>query len=266
MDNTLIKHIRTLSDRIKDFCNPLNAYLGLPFFNYCRVFNKEGTFINIANDDSIIEDYYSAINYDSLYFKDFLGIQSKYKFILWPDDPSNKGMHIYFNKNYWYGITIITENNDSLEGFCFLSDKNHPRTREFFIKNAKLLEQFIIEFKIKFEDCVIKEALSHKAKFQNGCNFILPEQKIQEPIDKRGFLKAIGSNGHNIDVNGKFVKLTTREFQCLELISQGLTIKGIGNTLLISPRTAENHINNIRQKTGYHCKDLLVRLYHNCFD
>lgn len=189
-------------------------------------------------------------------------MQSKYKFILWPDAPSNVGMHVYFNQNYWYGITIQTE---PTEFFAFLSSKNNPKTREFFVKNANLFEMFIAEFKAKFNDSIIKESLLYKAKYRDGCDLILPEQKIQESIDRQGFLSSIRSNGYHIDINGKFIRLTEREFECLELLSKGHTIKGIGNHLLISPRTAENHINNIKHKTGYHCKDHLVTIYHDFF-
>ncbi|MFF2114309.1 protein kinase domain-containing protein [Rhodococcus koreensis] len=45
--------------------------------------------------------------------------------------------------------------------------------------------------------------------------------------------------------------LTTRERQVSELVAQGLTNKAIANTLVISPRTAQGHVEHILTKLGF---------------
>ena len=60
----------------------------------------------------------------------------------------------------------------------------------------------------------------------------------------RSFKKKINdlNNVHNLPV------LTDRERQIIQELSDGLSFKEIGNKLFISPRTVENHKNNILEK------------------
>ena len=44
--------------------------------------------------------------------------------------------------------------------------------------------------------------------------------------------------------------LTPRELQVLRLLARGLTSRGIGERLEISPKTARNHIEHIYSKAG----------------
>ena len=53
--------------------------------------------------------------------------------------------------------------------------------------------------------------------------------------------------------------LSTREHEVLGLIAQGWTDKEIGARLFISPRTVQNHLARIRQKTGLHRRSELAR-------
>lgn len=60
----------------------------------------------------------------------------------------------------------------------------------------------------------------------------------------RSFKKKINdlNNAHNIPV------LTDRERQIIQELSDGMSFKEVGNKLFISPRTVENHKNNILEK------------------
>jgi DNA-binding NarL/FixJ family response regulator len=66
-----------------------------------------------------------------------------------------------------------------------------------------------------------------------------------------------------MNINGKPIYFTPKEKQCLELLDQGHTFKGIGQKLLITPKTVETHINNIKQKTGYHYRYDLIKTYRD---
>jgi DNA-binding NarL/FixJ family response regulator len=53
--------------------------------------------------------------------------------------------------------------------------------------------------------------------------------------------------------------LGSRERAILRLVSQGLTDKEIGQELYISPRTVQNHLTRIREKTGLRRRSELAR-------
>jgi len=59
------------------------------------------------------------------------------------------------------------------------------------------------------------------------------------------------------------MRITLREKQCLELMDKGYSLKEIGKELLLSHRTIETHINNIKHKTGYYYKHDLTKLYRD---
>ena len=50
------------------------------------------------------------------------------------------------------------------------------------------------------------------------------------------------------------VTLTKRERQVAELIAEGLTNKAIADQLVISPRTAQGHVEHILTKLGFHTR------------
>ena len=46
------------------------------------------------------------------------------------------------------------------------------------------------------------------------------------------------------------LELSERELEIIELVAQGLTNQEIGETLMISKRTVDNHVSNVFNKTG----------------
>lgn len=55
------------------------------------------------------------------------------------------------------------------------------------------------------------------------------------------------------------VYFTTREAQCMVLVMQGYTLKEIGQRLILSPRTIECYVRNMRSKLGCRSRANLIR-------
>jgi DNA-binding NarL/FixJ family response regulator len=49
----------------------------------------------------------------------------------------------------------------------------------------------------------------------------------------------------------KTESLSSRELECLRLLSKGLSVLEISEVLKLSPRTVENYISNIKAKWNY---------------
>jgi DNA-binding CsgD family transcriptional regulator len=169
-------------------------------------------------------------------------------------------MKIYYDRGYWNGVSITKRFYNSIENYSFIGYISNNRINEFFIKYCHILENFAEHFKTRFAHEIIN-ANQIRAKYKNGFNFHLPEHKIEDNFKIRAFLSAIEINQGPLIVNGNIVNFTDREKQCLELMSQGHSIKGIGRRLSLSPRTIESHIYNVKQKTGYHYKYDLIQIY-----
>lgn len=67
------------------------------------------------------------------------------------------------------------------------------------------------------------------------------------------------SAGRNGDASSLRPLLGARELEILRLVAQGLTDNEIGAQLYISPRTVQNHLTSIRDKTGLRRRSELAR-------
>lgn len=254
-----VELLSRFSQSIKNFCCPLNEYLGISLFIYFKIYH-DATYITLSNDFNLTEEYCLNIHNDNLYFQRYLEKESKSRFILWPQEPNNLGMRIFFNRNYWHGLNILRLNNDNIEGCSFLSNKDNPRINEFFIKNCHILEKFAEYFKVIFAS-EISQCNEYRARFKDGFNFYLPPYDLKKQPDINGFFKTIGIKGERIKIKNQIIHFTIKEMQCLELMAKGYTLREIGKELLLSHRTIETHLNNIKNKTGYYYKSDLTRLY-----
>jgi DNA-binding CsgD family transcriptional regulator len=52
------------------------------------------------------------------------------------------------------------------------------------------------------------------------------------------------------DLSHQRMELSERELEIIELVAQGLTNQEIGERLMISKRTVDNHVSNVFTKTG----------------
>jgi len=52
------------------------------------------------------------------------------------------------------------------------------------------------------------------------------------------------------DLSHQRTELSERELEIIELVAKGLTNQEIGETLMISKRTVDNHVSNVFTKTG----------------
>lgn len=61
----------------------------------------------------------------------------------------------------------------------------------------------------------------------------------------------------------KSVKLTNKQFTCLQLLSEGQSYKKIAKVMGISHRTVEEHVSNIMKTLGCSSSGELIALYHS---
>lgn len=265
MNKEALGYYQNCSQLMKNFCKPLDNYFGIPLVVYFKAFHRDDSYILLSNDENIVKNYCSTIEQEVLYATDCLHCNSKYKLILWPDDAENHGSQIYIREGYWHGFTIIHQYGEEFECFCFLSKKDNPAINEFFVKHYHVLEKFTEHFKAKFGNTLLLKSLSYKTKYKHGCDFYIPEEKTIEPLDIHHFLQVTNLSKGVLNIEGKFIPLTQRETECLRFVNEGLSLKGIANKLLLSPKTIEVHLNNIKNKTGYHNRSGLVRMCRESF-
>lgn len=90
----------------------------------------------------------------------------------------------------------------------------------------------------------------------HGGGSVVPPQLAAELL--RDYRRVSGNGGTATNGNG-YSMLTPREREIVGLVSQGLTDKEIGARLFISPRTVQNQLGRIRDKTGRGRRSELAR-------
>ena len=119
---------------------------------------------------------------------------------------------------------------------------------------------------------IYKLAIFTSIAYQSWRSFLKSLEKQKEPLIKQAeshliiLPKPSFEYDYKLDVptitniaNNNI--LTQRETQCLRVLNEGKSYKEISSNLNISTRTVENHINNIKQKTGLNSRSQLIQFY-----
>ena len=152
-------------------------------------------------------------------------------------------------------MIILKKYDDHMEGFFF--DINETNAYEIYLNQFDYFENFIHYFNDKGESLikqcrenVITYNLDHLSSSVKNSDSDKNAQ-FDHPIPKRYLIKA----------GEKCEYLTRREYQVLECISHLPNAKVAAQSLKISPRTIETHLNNIKRKIGVHSQSQLSAIY-----
>ena len=267
INKNAIEYSKSISAKIKNFCQPLEDYFGINYMHYCKAY-KNAKYILISNDCNHAENFISTVDYANIFYQNYFNFSSNYNCILWPHQPENLAMQTYLDYGYWNGVTFLNYTDDnSIEMFAFLSNKENTSINNIYIKNANVLEKFIQTFKVAFLDQIFTtDNCRNLAILSQGIDLYIPPKNIDNDQEKiQSFLKAIGYNQGKFELNDKLIQITSSELECLELLSQGYSVKEIAKQTLRGPRTAETLLNRIKIKTrisGYNSKSQLINLYN----
>lgn len=263
MNRDAIDYYNSFSQDVKDFCAPLEKYFGISLFGYGR-FYKNGRYLLVTNDHIFNDFYLNNMNPGNIFFEKYINCQTVYDCVLWPSNPQGSCMQEYFNFGYWHGMTfILDQNSNFIEIAGFAAQKDYHRIIEYYYKYGAVLEKFVNQFKKKFKAKISISTIDQGlAKTNRLIDNSVPEKQItteQKTIQK--FYCDIGIN-YNQE---KLKKLTHTELRILKFVCLGFTAKHIATELGISNRTVETHLHNIKQKSGYHYKNDLIKMYQDLF-
>jgi DNA-binding CsgD family transcriptional regulator len=174
-------------------------------------------------------------------------------------------MSIYHKHNHWNGVSIFRQTKDYIEGFGFTSCIHNNSAGNYFMKNNKMLIAFAQYWLDNNRNKLQLDAPKALASAIDGINFSNLDKvalDIKTEQDRvKNFLNQIQSKGWHFNTKTGRAYITPSELKCLHLLAKGNTGKQVANSLGISPRTVEGHINNIRSKLGFVCKSDMVKLY-----
>jgi DNA-binding CsgD family transcriptional regulator len=133
-------------------------------------------------------------------------------------------------------------------------------------ESVKIFDEFTLRFdgrslhflSIKFP-CYDSE---YQLKGTLGISIVLGEHPLAEAITQLTDLGLLPRNtppDQNIKLNLGDISLTPREKECLEYTVKGFTAKQIAKKLLISPRTVEEYLNQLKLKLNVGTKQEMIQ-------
>jgi DNA-binding CsgD family transcriptional regulator len=147
---------------------------------------------------------------------------------------------------------LIDKTNADVEFFIFGGNSTHGDFNKLYGNHRNLLHAFVAHFKN-----ALKEVIRSQSEEKNIISYPTSSGKGIHPLNKtkqQGFLSAIGHKDSCL----KAASLTPAEKRCLTHLCKGQSIKGIAQSLMISPRTVETHLNSAKRKLNCLYKDDLV--------
>jgi DNA-binding CsgD family transcriptional regulator len=252
--NVSLSHV----DKIKPALKPLIDNFNLPYFAYNRILGGE-KFLLLSGRETWPRLFYESGGYQGEGLKFFRIPEKKLIHYIWPKKPYITSHHAAYANNIWHGCSIFYKiDHRQIDVFHFASDKNDPKTDDFFISHIDVLESFMSYFKFQYNDLINQIDESDYGVYYKKLNVDLDEQSIQ---DKQNFFEQIKIRSYILKADGKDIVLTKREAECLYLFSKKHTMKEIAAILKLSPRTVESYINNIRDKAMCSTKAELTEIY-----
>jgi len=233
---------------IKKICSPLQHYLNIFNFGYCRL-QSDGTFGNISNDAELLDFYYSEKLYMSQFcLKDPRLLRSGYAILSIAHDPKNAEILLKkYNLNT--GVLLLECCGDTLEGFLFSPKASDSNSVANLLPKLEVMRKFAKYFKQEAKH-LIGSMMSEGYNLKTLKGDLFSEDDPYDPLsvsnyESANFFKAIS-------------QLTPREQQCFELFQQGKSAQLTAAMLGISRRTVEHHFEHIKQKLKSHSNEGLA--------
>ena len=264
MHTPLFEYNQQKSNVLSQMGEPLLKNFGFQFLAYRRFSLNDNKLFCLINNEKWREVVFSKQYWTSHTFPSLIqNLNDRGHFVnVWPDSPTSSDpiYNLLFELNIWNGIVLYHKTDNYLETFCFVGDKKSNETKNFFVNNMQILEQFSHYFRFTsqrlFEDITDNMLIDVNLSLNQNNNITIKQNDaISNFYDQTDIKKYV------IRLNGDTIFLTKREKECLGLMSKNQTTKEAARNLGISPRTVEYYLNQIKLKTGCICTSQLTEIY-----
>ena len=160
-------------------------------------------------------------------------------------------------------LTIYNRHDDFIECWTFYS------TYDCSLLSGTVLNNQTLDIFSKFKTYFSRKLQDLDPHYQIGIDYPIgiDLSPLKNQInDTSKFIDSLAPYHNPMEINGKKVSISKREWECWRLIAIGQSVKGIANILGgISPRTVESYIQNLKQKIECYNKTSLAKLFSENF-
>ena len=267
----LEKHFSLSSSTfVQEICNRLLNSIGITYFNYIKIYNKDCSRELLTNNPEWIDHFYKNALYDSVGAVDVEHLIPK-NYFLWSEmdikDPIYLQGRDFFNIDN--GITFIIKRKDVTYLYIFGSSRDQYTMNNFYLDNIDILQRFIHYFNDTAQK-IITEVKDHKIylpKPQQVNKNRVSTIQMSDTIRKQ-FFEETKVNRYFLLNESDSLYLTNKQASCAALMTKGFTSKQIAKTIGISYRTVEGYLLDIKHKVQNETnrtltKDQLIQILIN---
>lgn len=273
---TKIEYINRLEvkNKLNGIYRKILSELNVDNFGYLKIYKNNCGYFYLNSDDEVSKQYIENVDTSNVFFKEFLDkkhlFNKDFYYILWPKVPLNLSMDIYIKNNYWNGLSILAQNEDSLEIWWVATNPNNERITDLYSQESFrrrfliLVDYFNKHLNQILSVSNVQIIMGKYDKFDFSLSYKEIDQRLAEEYVKRELLiRKLYPKGILIQSRGnRIVKLTPIQIKILGLLSLNYQAQEISRVLGNASKTVEHHKAAIRNKTGYSLTSDLVELYN----
>lgn len=240
------------SDKIKKICAPLHEQFGVNHFWYSET-TSEGGYFSLASNPAMHDYYHSSkLHLHSPFFHNPELIEPGFYFYnMIKDKKFQESFDACSNRlKLAFGGSLVVKKGKSMLRFGYAFEQSvGKQSTAIIVNNFHVLEKFNHYFVQEAKE-LIKQARLDLVNLPDelGAAYEQPTACLGQMVshsEKCAFLERLGLL-KAADVK----RLSKRELEVLEQIHHGQSARLIANKLHISKRTAEQHIDSIKNKLG----------------
>lgn len=242
----IIQYNKEIAPQLNELNKPLADNFAFSFFAYRRFYN-DGNLLYLFNNHKWMDFCFQNSSWYSNSFQQKVGkMNDRGCFIdIWPefphDDPVFSSMYAL---DIWNGMVYYQKHENYIETISFVSTRENPQVKHFYMNNMSLFNTYITYFKSKGHDLINP---TDKSLF-----IPYPHHLIQNGTGRNDntstFLNQTQLKAYSLTIGLRDVLLTKREMESIYCLSRGMTIKEAARLLGISPRTVEYYLNLAKDK------------------
>jgi len=229
--------------------------LGVLGFGY-RCFWKNGeTSIFAINRDwhNLMKiEGFNALNLDFITNELLLVVKNKINIVTRTRDKANQKYLLALDKtSVNNGIVLYNYSACKIDVFYF--NCSAPEDRDVLLSKIAMLQTLVDECKT-----VLRYFLDSKEMSVHRSFCLNKEQRLL--CFQNGYLKNTAQSGVNININGKNLKLSLIEMECLFFLKFGGSVTQIAQCVGRSPSAIKDRIQSLKIKFNIHTKDELISI------
>lgn len=241
--------------QVAKICQPLRK-LGIVGFSYTRVYD-DGTFIDVSDSANVIEGFYYDFSEIYQHYSPDISpemLRGEYTLCSAGNGDNEALNFLRDNFNIDNILVLVKRKKNYFEVYNFAPNKDNGGIINFYLNNLNVLQTYTYYFLDNAKD-IIHQYETDKV--------IRPNKSLQTITeDKKEGSKDFDINRFYFNNMDDKAYLTKREVEFLNWCAKGKSMEEIAMILNVSKRTAESHINNIKNKLGcYKQSDLIRKAY-----